>query len=46
MANFWLRPGNAVSSNNFESFIEATLYNLGQTKMGLLRADSGFYRIC
>ena len=43
VANFWLRPGNAASSNNFESFIASTLDNLGQTKVGLLRADSGFY---
>lgn len=43
MANFWLRPGNATSSNNFQSFIEATLDNLGQTKVGLLRVDSGSY---
>ena len=43
VANFWLRPGNTASSNNFESFIESTLENLGDTKVGLLRADSGFY---
>ena len=43
VANFWLRPGNAASSNNFESFIASTLENLGQTRVGLLRADSGFY---
>jgi len=43
VANFWLRPGNTASSNNFESFIESTLANLGDTKVGLLRADSGFY---
>jgi hypothetical protein len=43
VANFWLRPGNTASSNNFESFIESTLDNLGQTRVGLLRADSGFY---
>jgi hypothetical protein len=43
VANFWLRPGNAASSNNFESFIASTLDNLGQTKVGLLRTDSGFY---
>lgn len=43
MANFWLRPGNTASSNNIEGFIEATLENLGNTKVGLFRADSGFY---
>lgn len=43
VANFWLRPGNTSSSNNVLSFIEATLTNLGDTKVGLFRADSGFY---
>ena len=43
VANFWLRPGNTASSNNTESFIESTLENLGETKVGLFRADSGFY---
>jgi hypothetical protein len=43
VANMWLRAGNSASSNNFESFIESTLDNLGQTRVGLLRADSGFY---
>ena len=43
VANFWLRPGNTASSNNIESFLESTLENLGNTKMGLFRADSGFY---
>ena len=43
VANFWLRPGNTSSSNNILSFIESTLENLGTTKVGLFRADSGFY---
>ncbi|MBK6593146.1 MAG: transposase [Burkholderiales bacterium] len=43
VANFWLRPGNTASSNNIESFLESTLKNLGDTKVGLFRADSGFY---
>lgn len=43
VANFWLRPGNTSSSNNVLSFIESTLENLGDTKVGLFRADSGFY---
>lgn len=43
VANFWLRPGNSASGNNIEGFIEATLGNLGKTKVGLFRADSGFY---
>lgn len=43
VANFWLRPGNTGSANNAQSFIEATLDNLGATPVGLFRADSGFY---
>lgn len=43
VANFWLRPGNTASGNNIEGFIESTLENLGATKVGLFRADSGFY---
>jgi hypothetical protein len=43
VANFWLHPGNTASSNNIEGFIESTLENLGGTKVGLFRADSGFY---
>lgn len=43
VANFWLRPGNTSSANNVLGFIEATLENLGATKVGLFRADSGFY---
>jgi hypothetical protein len=43
VANFWLRPGNEYTTNNALSFIETTLDNLGSTKVGLFRADSGFY---
>ena len=43
VANFWLRPGNTRSSNNILGFIESTLGNLGTTRVGLFRADSGFY---
>ncbi len=43
VANFWLRPGNAHSANNALSFIEQSIQNLGGTKVGLFRADSGFY---
>ena len=38
VAKLWLRPGNTASS-----FIESALQNLGATKAGLFRADSGFY---
>ena len=43
VANFWLRPGNAHSANNFLPFLESTLHHLGDKIVGLLRADSGFF---
>ncbi|WP_298159109.1 transposase [Ferrovum sp.] len=43
VANFWLRPGNTHSANNVLQFLEATLAHLGEKKVGLLRADSGFF---
>ncbi len=43
IANCWLRPGNTGASSNFLSFLEDTLYKLGNKKAGLIRADSGFY---
>lgn len=43
VANFWLRAGNTGSANNALGFLESTLENLGGTKVGLFRADSGFY---
>ena len=43
VANFWLRPGNTNSANNMLSFLESTLHHLGDTVVGLLRADSGFF---
>lgn len=43
VANFWLRSGDAHTSNNFEAFLEDSLSNLGDKKVGLLRLDSGFY---
>jgi len=39
-----LRSGDAHTANNFEGFLEDTLYNLNGKKVGLLRADSGFYQ--
>lgn len=43
VANFWLRSGNAHTANNFEAFFEQTLLRLHHKKIGLLRADTGFY---
>lgn len=43
VANFWLRPGDSHTSNNFQAFLEETLSNFPGKKIGLLRLDSGFY---
>lgn len=43
VANFWLRPGNTGASSNFLNFLEDTLTKLKEKKVGLLRADSGFF---
>lgn len=43
ICNFWLRSGNAYTTNNFISFLEDTLSRLKGKKVSLLRADSGFY---
>jgi len=43
VANFWLRPGNTGASSNFFNFLEDTLVKLKGKKVGLLRADSGFF---
>ena len=43
VANFWLRSGDAHTSNNFKAFLEETLLFLQNKKIALLRLDSGFY---
>jgi len=43
ISNFWLRSGNAYTTNNFISFLEDTLERLKGKTVSLLRADSGFY---
>ncbi len=43
VANFWLRAGNTGASTNFLNFLEDTLSKLSGKKVGLLRADSGFF---
>ena len=42
IANCWLRPGSTSSSNHVQAFLEITLQNLGNKRVSLLRADSGF----
>jgi len=43
VANFWLRPGNSYTTNNFVGFLEDTLEKLKDKQVGLIRLDSGFY---
>jgi hypothetical protein len=44
IANYGLRPGgNTGATTNFLSFLEDTLSRLRNKKIGLIRADSGFY---
>ena len=43
VANFWLRSGNAYTSNDFQGFSSDTIEKLNGKRIGLLRADSGFY---
>jgi len=43
VANFWLRPGDSHTANNFQAFLEETLSHFPDKKIGLLRLDSGFY---
>ena len=42
IANCWLRPGNSSSANNVQAFLANTLHRLGDKRVSLLRADSGF----
>ncbi|OFY14280.1 MAG: hypothetical protein A2X11_10715 [Bacteroidetes bacterium GWE2_42_24] len=42
IANFWLRPGDSYTTNNFLSFLKDTLDKLSGIEVGLLRADSGY----
>ena len=43
IGNFWLRPGNARSANNFLNFLKDTMRKLSPRKVGLIRGDSGFF---
>lgn len=43
IANYWLRPGNTVSSCNCLSFLEDTLSRLRNKTAGLIRMASGFF---
>lgn len=43
VANAWLRPGNTVALSSYKDFLNETLEILSKKKIGLIRADSGFY---
>jgi len=44
VANAWLRPGNRADSSSCKTFLQETIEDvLTGTKIGLVRADSGFY---
>lgn len=43
VANAWLRPGNTAALSNCKSFMDETFEILKDKKVGLIRADSGFY---
>lgn len=43
VANAWMRPGNTSSSNNARHFIEETFRIIDKARIGLIRADSGFF---
>lgn len=44
VANAWLRPGNTADSSNCKAFLEETFEEiLKEKRVGLIRADSGFY---
>ena len=43
IANFWLRSGDAYTTNNFLPFLEDTMERMSGKRISLLRADSGFY---
>jgi len=43
IANCWLRPGNVHTASNLFAFLLDILEKLKGKKIGLLRADSGFY---
>lgn len=44
VANAWLRPGNTAASSSCVEFMQETFDRcLSSKKVGLVRADSGFY---
>ncbi len=44
VANAWLRPGNTAESSSCKAFLQETIEEiLTEIRIGLVRADSGFY---
>lgn len=43
IANAWMRTGDSVASTDFEGFFNELLTIIPKNKIGLFRADSGFY---
>ena len=43
VVNAWLRPGNTVALSNHRAFLDETFSILQEKKVGLVRADSGFF---
>ncbi len=43
VVNSWLRPGNTGATSNFKHFLDETFSILSSKKIGLVRADSGFF---
>ncbi len=43
IGNFWLRSGNTAANSNFSAFMENTFERIDEKKVGLVRADSGFF---
>ncbi len=43
VAHSWLRSGNTGSGNGVKNFLAETMIILGHHRIGLLRADSGFF---
>jgi hypothetical protein len=42
VANVWLRPGDTHTAHHSEAFLDTTLDRLGNKRVALVRADSGF----
>jgi len=43
VANAWMRTGDSVASTDFEEFFDELLTIIPKDRIGLVRADSGFY---